>query len=176
MHVIFYGDLVNYYYTYEKDLSKNCQFNFHRNNDSFSFCSYLLVCIAVHAKSLQSCPALCNLVDCSPPGFSVQGILQVRILEWVALSFSGRSAQPRDQTQGLNPGLPHGMWILYSLSHQGSPVSTYKHTSISTPIPPWQNKRELSRHKYPVRNHRDFGGGSHRMGAELFSASWLGLH
>ena len=134
------------------------------------------VCVCVCVLVAQPCPTLCNPMDCSPPGFSVQGILQVRILEWVALSFSGRSAQPRDQTQGLNPGLPHGMWILYSLSHQGSPVSTYKHTSISTPIPPWQNKRELSRHKYPVRNHRDFGGGSHRMGAELFSASWLGLH
>ena len=36
----------------------------------------------------QSCPTLCNPVDCSPPGSSVQGILQARILEWVAISFS----------------------------------------------------------------------------------------
>ena len=36
----------------------------------------------------QSCPTLCNPVDCSPPGFSVHGILQARILEWVAISFS----------------------------------------------------------------------------------------
>ena len=36
------------------------------------------------AKLLQSCPILCNPVDCSPPGSSVHGILQVRILEWVA--------------------------------------------------------------------------------------------
>ena len=35
------------------------------------------------------------------------GILQARILEWVAISFSRRSSQPRDQTQGSNPGLPH---------------------------------------------------------------------
>ena len=37
----------------------------------------------------QSCPTLCNPVDCSPPGSSVRGILQARILEWVAISFSG---------------------------------------------------------------------------------------
>ena len=39
-------------------------------------------------KSLQSCPTLCNPMDCSPPGFSVHGILQARTLEWVAISFS----------------------------------------------------------------------------------------
>ena len=47
----------------------------------------------------QSCPTLCNPVDCSPPGSSVHGILQARILEWVAISFSRGSSQPRDQTQ-----------------------------------------------------------------------------
>ena len=40
------------------------------------------------AKSLQSCPTLCNPVDGSPPGFPVPGILQARTLEWVAISFS----------------------------------------------------------------------------------------
>ena len=43
---------------------------------------------AAAAKSLQSCPTLCNPVDSSPPGSPVPGILQVRILEWVAISFS----------------------------------------------------------------------------------------
>ena len=38
-------------------------------------------------------------MDCSPPGFSVHGILQARILKWVAISFSRGSSQPRDQTQ-----------------------------------------------------------------------------
>ena len=42
---------------------------------------------------------LCNPLDCSPPGSSVHGIFQARILEWVAISFSSRSSQPRDQTQ-----------------------------------------------------------------------------
>ena len=40
------------------------------------------------AKSLQSCPTLCDPMDCSLPGFSVHGILQARKLEWVAISFS----------------------------------------------------------------------------------------
>ena len=40
------------------------------------------------AMSLQSCPTLCDPIDCSPPGSHVPGILQARTLEWVAISFS----------------------------------------------------------------------------------------
>ena len=47
----------------------------------------------------QSCPILCDPMDCSPPGSSVHRILQARILEWVAISFSRGCSQPRDQTQ-----------------------------------------------------------------------------
>ena len=43
---------------------------------------------AAAAKSLQSCPTLCDPIDCSPPGSPVPGILQARTLEWVAISFS----------------------------------------------------------------------------------------
>ena len=43
---------------------------------------------AAAAKSLQSCPTVCDPIDGSPPGFSVPGILQARTLEWVAVSFS----------------------------------------------------------------------------------------
>ena len=53
----------------------------------------------MHPKSLQSCPALCNAMDCSPPVSSVHGILQARILEWVAMPSSRESPQPRDGTQ-----------------------------------------------------------------------------
>ena len=51
----------------------------------------------------ESCPTLCDPTDCSPPGSSVHGILQARILECVAISFS-RGIFP---TQGSNPGLLH---------------------------------------------------------------------
>ena len=47
----------------------------------------------------QSCPTLCDPMDCSSPGSFVCGILQARILEWVAISFSRGSSEPRDQTQ-----------------------------------------------------------------------------
>ena len=47
---------------------------------------------------VQSCLALCNPMNCSPPGSSVHGIVQARILEWVAISFSRGSSQPRDRT------------------------------------------------------------------------------
>ena len=50
-------------------------------------------------KVVQSCPTLCKPVDCSLPGSSVHGILQARILEWVATPFFRGSSQPRDQTQ-----------------------------------------------------------------------------
>ena len=44
---------------------------------------------------MQSCPALCDPMDCSLPGSSVHGIFQARILEWVAISFSRGSSRPR---------------------------------------------------------------------------------
>ena len=47
----------------------------------------------------QSCPTLCDPMDCSPPGSSVHRILQARVLEWVAISFSRGSSRPRDRTQ-----------------------------------------------------------------------------
>ena len=43
---------------------------------------------AAAAKSLQSCPTLCNPIDASPPGSPIPGILRARTLEWVAISFS----------------------------------------------------------------------------------------
>ena len=62
----------------------------------------------------DSCPTLLqSLVDCSPPGFSVHGISQERILEWVAISFS------RDPTQGSNPCLLHWQADSLPLRHQG---------------------------------------------------------
>jgi len=54
-------------------------------------------------------------MDCSLPGSSVHGILQERILEWVAISFSREPSQPRDRTQ-----VSHIADTLYRVSHQGS--------------------------------------------------------
>ena len=57
------------------------------------------MCACVCARSLQSCLTLYDLRDCSPPGSSIHGTLQARILEWAAISFSRGSFQPRNQTQ-----------------------------------------------------------------------------
>ena len=51
------------------------------------------------AKSLQSCPTLCNLIDGSPPGSPIPGILQARTLEWVAVSFSNAWKQKKEVAQ-----------------------------------------------------------------------------
>ena len=53
---------------------------------SIQFFAYLFA--AADAKSLQSCPTLCNPIDSGPTGSPVHGILQARTLEWVAISFS----------------------------------------------------------------------------------------
>ena len=60
-------------------------------------------------------------MDSSPPGFSVHGILQARILQWAAISFC------RGSSQALNLYLLHCTQILYHLSHQGSPSATEIH-------------------------------------------------
>ena len=74
--------------------------------------------LGMRAKSFQSCPALCNPMDCSLPGSSVRGILQARMLEWVAISFSRDLPDP-----GINPAslvFCTGRQVLYHYCHLGS--------------------------------------------------------
>ena len=61
----------------------------------FFWIPYSVSLIHVPAKLIQSCPALCDFMDCSPPGSSLHGILQARILEWVAMPSSRGSSWPR---------------------------------------------------------------------------------
>ena len=72
-----------------------------------SFPSY---CVCVCVLVAQSCPALCNPTDCSPPSSSVHGIQQTRILEWVAILFSRASSQPKDWT-----------WVSFIAEPSGKP-------------------------------------------------------
>ena len=67
-------------------------------------CVFVCVCLVT-----KPCLILCDPMDCSPPGSSVHGILQARILDWIAMPFSRGSAW----TQGSNPSLLHCRWILY---------------------------------------------------------------
>ena len=67
--------------------------------------TFICVCVCVCARAracilvAQSCPTLCDPIDCSLLGSSVHGILQTRILEWVAISFSRISSHPMDGTR-----------------------------------------------------------------------------
>ena len=78
----------------------------------FNISNHVAAATAAAAKSLQSCPTLCH-----PTDYTVPGILQARILEWVASSF----LQGIFPTQRLNPCVPNCRWLLYRLNHQGSP-------------------------------------------------------
>ena len=75
----------------------------------------------------QSCPTLCNAMDCGPPGSSVREIFQARILEWVAISFSRDLPNP-----GLEPGFPALQEILYQLSYNMGPQSVCAHICVLT--------------------------------------------
>ena len=64
----------------------------------FSVYYIVLYCIVL-CVCAQSCPTVCDPMDCSLPGSSVPGFLQAKILEWVTISYSRGSFRPRDQTQ-----------------------------------------------------------------------------
>ena len=83
----------------------------------------------------QSCLTLCDPMDCSPPGPSVHGILQARILEWAAITLSRGSSQPRDRTQVSCTAVR----LFTSLSHQRSPVEMQR-----IPFYEFQNSGHLS--------------------------------
>ena len=76
------------------------------------------VCMFVCVKSLQMCLTLCDPMDCSPLGSSVHGILQARILEWIAMPSSRRTSWPRDWTH-ISYVSCIGRWVLYQKHHLG---------------------------------------------------------
>ena len=82
---------------------------------SFFSCStaYIIMCAC---SVTQSHPTLCDPMDCSLPGSSLPGILQARILEWVAVPFSRRSSPPRDRAQVFCVSCI-GSWVLYHWSY-----------------------------------------------------------
>ena len=86
----------------------------------------------IHAKLLQSCPTLCDPMDCSPPGPSVHEILQA--LEWVDLPSSGESSQP-----GIKPVSPAILALQVDslpLSHWGSPYPLTATLNFPHLLPP----------------------------------------
>ena len=86
----------------------------------------------------QSCPTLCNPMDCSPPGFSILGILQARILEWVAISSSRGSSQPRDQIHVSCVSCIPGEF--FTSEAPGKPLYTHHLSPSLLPSPPQTNR------------------------------------
>ena len=99
-------------------------------------CSLDSLPLCVPAQSLQCCLPLGNAMDCSPSGFSVHGISQARILEWVAIFFSRGSSQCRDRTHAScvsciagrfftteSPGKPHSSLYFHPFSPPEGPAS-----------------------------------------------------
>ena len=92
--------------------------------------SGVCACVCVRARAhtgtlthrrAQSCPTFCDPRDCNPPGISVHGILQARILEWVAISSFKGSSQPRNGTL-VSYIFCIGRWVLYHKPHPGKPL------------------------------------------------------
>ena len=105
----------------------------------FLHCDPIAVC---ESEVAQSCPTLCDSVDCSPPGSSIHGILQAKILEWVAISFSRISSRSRDWTQVSRiAGRRFNLWatiaecrnLFYHSHHSMLIVPSYSVTNSSVP-------------------------------------------
>ena len=116
-----------------------------------AFCQVTSACMPACLVA-QLCPTLCNPMTCSPPGSSVHGISQARILEWVAISFSRGSSPPRDRTHvsyiGRQILYHHSSVIAWRIPWSGEPgglqsmglqrighnwVSTHTHTASAWP-------------------------------------------
>ena len=93
------------------------------------FHSFLSIFHYVCVLATQSCLTLWDAMNCNPPGFSVHGIFQSWILEWITIP----PLQRIFQTQVSNTGLLHCRQTLYHLSHKGS-LHTHTHTHTHTPF------------------------------------------
>ena len=73
---------------------------------------FIILCSkgAIEGEVAQSCLTLCDPVDCNLLGFSIHRILQARILEWIAISFSRGSSRPRDRIQVSRIGRRFNLW------------------------------------------------------------------
>ena len=75
----------------------------------------------------QLCPTLCNPTDCSPPGFSANGIFQARILQWIAISFPGDLPDP-----GIKPAPPALAGRFFTIVPSGKSLTKLSSTENCT--------------------------------------------
>ena len=108
----------------------------------------------------QSCLTLCNPVDGSPPGSSVHGILQARILEWVAISFSRGSSWSRDRTQVSHiAGRCFNLWATreapFSYSMCLPSQHNYNYTWVSSRMTGHKVKLKMSVCQYNLKRNEN---------------------
>ena len=132
-------------------LSDNLSHSFPEYFPRDSLCKYFLQVskyIPACMVLLQSCLILCGPMECSPPGSSVHGTLQARILEWITIPFSRGSSQPRDHT-----------WVS---------CSSYIARRFFTAEPP--GKPQI--YYYPLLSHRKISISSKWFPTLFFKPNW----
>ena len=119
----------------------------------------------MRAKQLQSRPTLCNLMDYGPPGSSVHGIFQARILEWVAVSFSRGFSRLKDQTHVSYFSCVDRQIFFLLLVPPGKPIYTHFSLNIQPCPRTWLTPKRLilfgdhvclRRKRSPVPLHRGY--------------------
>ena len=101
-----------------------------------------------YAKSLQSCPTLCDRIDGSPPGSPVPGILQARTLEWVAISFSNARKWKVKVKSLSRVRLSATPW---SAAQQAPPSMGFKKNEVISFAPTWM---DLENNMFSEMNQR----------------------
>ena len=115
---------------------------------------------ATAAKSLQSCPTLCNPIDGSPPGFPIPGILQARTVEWVAISFSN-AWKGKGKVKSLNRVRP--FVTPWTAAYQAPPSMGFSRqeywSGVPSPSPKWYdnelNFKNLPRDTLDAWNYQE---------------------
>ena len=101
------------------------------------------------SEVIQSCATLCDPMDCSLPGFSVHGIFPARVLEWVAISFSRGSSQPRNRTRVSR--VAGRRFTLWPIQRKPLEYKAGQHpTTSSTRMPHLNNKQSEVAQLYPT--------------------------
>ena len=111
----------------------------------------------MHAKLLQSSLILCNPMEHTLPGYSVRGILQARILEWVAMPSSRGSSQPRDQTH-ISCVCCIGRQVLYHQRHLESPGAELRFPPKEVPSVYKSFSECLGKHGFNVKTAKSKEG------------------
>ena len=106
------------HFSYPEPSTLPCPQHLACSKPSAKMCVFMSSCACL---VIQLCPTLFYPMDCSPPGCSTHWIFQARVLEWVAISFSRRSSQPRDQTHVSRVSCT-GQQILYHWATWEAPV------------------------------------------------------